>query len=481
MIDLSKIVLRHFQPMLTDHHTFQFYFGGRGGGKSVFVGGEKIPLRIMSDGRQNCVVFRQNEKDHLNSTYAEIKAGIERLGDAIYDSTYNENIQYGEEKATALAIDERQRFLDLWEYKLSPLKIIYKPFGNKIIFKGFNDPTAIKSIKSEKGYFNLLWLEEGQAIANKKDFDFVNKSFRGKLPDGVYKEWFITFNSPLNTHWLRELVDNAHIKVNFPCNKYINEEYPEYTYKSLGLKGGDDKLSIAHYSVYCDNPYLSDIDRQEYERDAKNNKQNFEWEVLGEFGSTKGHIYNNWEISEFSLGEVLKPPSWRERSKYKVIGALDIGFVHPTAFYMFAISKEEKKCYIFDGFSAAGLQPQEIAGRIISMGYGKERIICDNAVPATIKDLRGYGINNLTPVHKYKGTEKSSIMQGIFKVMAYKIYVRPNLLAMIRGFNNYVYDEDKYGNSLERPVEVDDDEMDTLRYAIMWIERPKYGFAGLRY
>lgn len=476
-VDITKYFLPIFQPLVNDKHRYKYMLGGRAGGKSVFAA-RKIIYRMQSDGRNNAVIFRRNEKDHSSSTYAELKKAINSFGDLVNDSAKEMYIKLGEYESSAIkkADVDKVNYLGLWKYNTSPLKITYLPCGNKIIFRGFNDPGSIKSITTDTGYITIAQLEEGQQIANKQDFSDVDKSFRGQMPKDLYFEWLITFNSPLNTHWLREDVENASIKINFPKGRYITSGFENYTYKSVGLKKGFNDLAIAHYSVYVDNPYLTESDIKNYEIAKSHNPQHFEWEMLGEFGSTSGRVFNNWEIKEFDIRDVIKPPDLRHRSKYQIIGGLDFGYVHPWAFYMVAINKEEKIMYVFDGFSAAGLKNSEVAGRIISMGYGKEKIVSENAEPRTIQDLKDYGLRGLKAVQKYKGGSDSSIMQGIKLMMEYKIYVKPELAAMIRCLSNYSWDIDKYGNSLERPIDVNDDEAVVLRYITMFIEKQQWGF-----
>lgn len=476
-VNITKYFLPIFQPLVLDKHRYKYLLGGRAGGKSVFAA-RKIIYRIQGDGRNNAVIFRQNEKDHSNSTYAELKKAINAFGDLIFDSAKEKYISDGEYESSAIkkAEIDKANYLGLWKYNTSPLKITYLPCGNKIIFRGFNDPESIKSITTETGFFTIAQLEEAQQIANKQDFSDVDKSFRGLMPKDLYFEWLITFNSPLNTHWLREEVDNASIKINFPKGRYITEGFENYTYKSVGLKKGFNDFAIAHYSVYKDNPYLTENDIKNYEMMKTHNPQHFEWEMLGEFGSTTGRVFNNWEIKDFDIRDVIKPPNLHTRSKFKIIGGLDFGYVHPWAFYMFAINKEDKECYVFDGFSVAGLKNSEVAGKIIAMGYGKEKIISENAEPRTIQDLKDYGLHGLKAVKKYKGNSDSSIMQGVKLMMEYKFYVKPELTAWIKCFSNLSWEQDKYGNSLERPISIGDDEFDCTRYPIMHIEKSQWRF-----
>ena len=49
----------------------------------------------------------------------------------------------------------RLKVKDYWEVKESPLEMTYKPTGQKILFRGLDDPMKITSITVETG--NLCW------------------------------------------------------------------------------------------------------------------------------------------------------------------------------------------------------------------------------------------------------------------------------------------------------------------------------------
>ena len=46
------------------------------------------------------------------------------------------------------------------EIRYSPLSLTYIPFGNKIIFRGADDPQKIKSVKLVKWLLWYIWFEE---------------------------------------------------------------------------------------------------------------------------------------------------------------------------------------------------------------------------------------------------------------------------------------------------------------------------------
>ena len=45
-----------------------------------------------------------------------------------------------------------------WDAKVQPMELIYKPTGQKIMFRGADDPMKIKSIKVPFGYIAVTHL-----------------------------------------------------------------------------------------------------------------------------------------------------------------------------------------------------------------------------------------------------------------------------------------------------------------------------------
>ncbi|MEG2433883.1 MAG: phage terminase large subunit, partial [Acinetobacter sp.] len=69
-----------------------------------------------------------------------------------------------------------------WEIKESPLEMTYKPTGQKIYFRGLDDPLKVTSITVEHGYLCWMWIEEAYEIMNEADFDMLDESIRGAIP-----------------------------------------------------------------------------------------------------------------------------------------------------------------------------------------------------------------------------------------------------------------------------------------------------------
>ena len=109
-------------------HTHYDESGGRGSLKSSFVS-IIVPTLLMHEENKNChaLVLRKVANTIRDSVYAQYVWAIGELGAAEY-----------------------------WEAKVSPMELIYKPTGQKIMFRGADDPMKIKSIKVPFGYIDAL-------------------------------------------------------------------------------------------------------------------------------------------------------------------------------------------------------------------------------------------------------------------------------------------------------------------------------------
>lgn len=138
--------------------------GGRGSKKSCTQALWMI-YNMMKYPQANSVVVRRYFNTHRDSTYAQLKWAINRL-------------QVG----------------GAWKGTMNPLELTYLPTGQKILFRGFDDPQSITSITVETGHLCWVWFEEAFQITNESEFDKLDLSIRGKLPPGYFKQITFTFN-----------------------------------------------------------------------------------------------------------------------------------------------------------------------------------------------------------------------------------------------------------------------------------------------
>lgn len=362
----------------------------------------KIIYRMMQPQYReaNAIVFRKTYRTLKDSCFSDLRWAIHRF-----------------------EVD------DFWETRLSPLEITYKPTGQKILFRGLDDPLKVTSISVDKGYLCWAWLEEAYELLKEEDFDMIDESIRGAIPDPLYKQWIITFNPWNEKHWIKR--------------RFFDRQ--------------DDNI-LAMTTNYKCNEWLDTSDLKLFEDMRLHNPRRYRVAGLGDWGIVEGLIYENWIEHSFTLDDIRH---------CQTISGLDFGYTNdPTAFLIGFIDQDAKKLYIWDEIYKKGLTNRMIYQEIQDAGYAKEKITADSAEPKSIDELRELGLR----VHgARKG--RDSINNGIQYIQDYQIIVHPRCVNFLTEINNYTWDSDKFGNRINVPIDDFNHLMDALRYAVSDLQK----------
>lgn len=355
--------------------------------------------RLMKYPEANLLVVRKVFGTLKDSCYTELKWAIHRLNvDSLFDC------------------------------KLSPLEITYKPTGQKIYFRGLDDPLKITSITVDVGCLCWCWIEEAYEISSEEDFNMLDESIRGITPEGLFKQITITFNPWNEHHWLK---------------------------KRFFDTPSDDVMAIT--TNYMCNEWLDEADLRVFEDMKKNNPRRYQVAGLGNWGITEGLVYENWREHIFSVQEITALKG------IESVFGLDFGYTNdPTALFCGFIDIMGKNIYVFDEMYEKGMSNEKIAHKIRAMGYGKERITADCAEPKSIDRLRELGLWNIRAARK----GRDSINNGIDFIQGFEILIHPKCENFIKEISSYCWDKDKQGNSVNKPVDCDNHLMDAMRYAV---------------
>ena len=310
-------------------------------------------------------------------------------------------------------------------FKESPLEITYKPTGQKIYFRGLDDPLKVTSVTVDVGCLCWMWIEEAYEIMKEDDFNILDESIRGECPEGLFKQITITFNPWNERHWLKKRFFDA--------------------------KDDEDILAIT--TNYLCNEWLDKADLKVFETMKKQNPRRYAVAGLGGWGVVDGLVYENWKEEYFELEQVRQ---------YKSAFGLDFGYTNdPSAFFVGFLDAENKRLYVYDEFYNPGMSNRKIADEIASMGYSKEHITADSAEPKSIDELKGYGL-------RVKGAKKGkdSIANGIQWIQDLEIIIHPRCVNFLTEISNYTWDVDKFGNKLNKPIDDFNHLMDAMRYAL---------------
>ena len=321
----------------------------------------------------------------------------------------------------------RMKVAAWWDFKESPLEATYRPTGQKIYFRGLDDPLKIASIAVETGALCWMWVEEAYEVFKEEDFDTLDESIRGETPEGLFKQITLTFNPWNERHWLKR--------------RFFDVQ-------------NDDVLALT--TDYRCNEWLDASDLAMFEAMKERNPRRYKVAGLGDWGIVEGVVYENWTEEDFSLTEI------RERHKdLQTVCGLDFGYTNdPSAFVIAFLSLEDKVLYIWDEIYRTGLTNPEIYRDIAAAGYGKENITADSAEPKSIAELRNFGLRVRPAV---KGPD--SIRHGIQFLQGFRMVVHPRCNNFETEISNYTWDTDKAGNRLNVPIDEFNHLLDALRYA----------------
>lgn len=324
---------------------------------------------------------------------------------------------------------ERLGVSNKWDFKLSPLEATYKPTGQKILFRGLDDPQKIASVSVKIGCLCWCWIEEAYEIMNEADFDMIDESIRGEVPEGLFKQITMTFNPWNERHWLKKRFFEA-----------------------------DDPDILAMTTNYMCNEWLDEADLKKFENMKTRNPRRYRVAGLGDWGIVEGTVFENWREAEFGLDNI---------GKARTICGLDFGYTNdPTAFVIAFVNQDRKIIYVWDEIYKKGLTNKMIYSEIEAAGYVKESITGDSAEPKSIEELREAGL-------RIKGARKGkdSVMNGIQFLQDFEIIVHPRCVNFLTEISNYTWDKDRFGQLVNRPVDDFNHLMDALRYGAEDIQR----------
>ena len=393
-VNLPEVVGRGYKTFWNFKGRYRVCKGSRASKKSKTTALWFI-VNMMKHHKANLLVVRKSYRTLKDSCFTELRWAIHRLG-----------------------VD------DFWDYRLNPLEIIYKPTGQKIYFRGLDDPLKVTSITVDVGSLCWLWIEEAYEISKEQDFDMLDESVRGELPEGYFKRFTITFNPWNERHWLKaRFFDNP----------------------------SEDILALT--TTYKCNEWLDKADIKLFEDMRVRNPRRYQVAGLGNWGVVDGLVYENWREEVFTLSDV--------RNCITVAG-LDFGYTNdPSALFVGFLDREEKKLYVWDEMYEKGLSNKRIFEEISRLGYAKERITADSAEPKSIDELKGYGLR-VTPAKK----GKDSVLNGIQWIQDLSIIVHPRCVNFLTEIGSYTWKDDKFGKRLNEPIDDSNHLMDAMRYAL---------------
>lgn len=398
---ISNIVLPKFKSLFKSNELFQVAKGGRGSGKSTTIA-IKFVLLIMKY-RVNGLIVRRVGATLRKSVYEQIKEAIVVLGVSNY-----------------------------FKCKDTIMEIVYKPTGQLIMFRGADDATKIKGIKTSEYPIKILWVEELADFKEPGAIDvIVDSVIRAETTEVNFGyQIFYSYNPPKRkSNWCNKLYNSEIIK---PANTFI------------------------HHSTSYDNIHLSKafFDRA---KDWKAKDINyFKWNYLGEPLGGGLVPFNNLTFREILDEEI--------QSFDNIVQGIDWGFgVDPTVFTRSHYSRKLRKLYIFAENYQHKLHNIHLARWIKAKGCNDARIIADSEDSFRIANLKSHGIR-VKKARKGAGSVESGLewLDSLEEIII-DPYRCPSTA---KEFEDSEYATDIDGNLLPRlDPRLPDHAIDSIRYA----------------
>lgn len=381
-------------------HTHYDFSGGRGSLKSSTVS-VLVPLLLINNPGTHALVLRKVANTIRDSVYAQYIWAIGELGMAAY-----------------------------WEAKVSPMELIYKPTGQKIMFRGADDPMKIKSIKVPFGYIAVTHFEEKDQFAGRAEIRTILQS----TMRGGSKYWnFESYNPPISR-------DN-----------WANKD---------SLEERTDRL--CHKSTYLQAPpeWLGEQFLAEAEHLKATDERAYQHEYLGIPVGTGGNVFDNLELREITDEEISHFDH--------IYQGVDYGwFPDPFAFIRLHYDRARETIYLMDEIYQNKLTNEASGNIIIQRGYKDAYITCDSAEPKSVADYRAMGLPAKAAV---KGP--GSVDYGMKWLQRRKIVIdRKRTPNAYNEFVNYEYDRNKDGDIISGYPDENNHLIDATRYAVERISR----------
>lgn len=386
-ISLSDLVARVYWKLWkaakSNKYTHFWLKGGRSSAKSSFIS-LAIVLLLILDPDANAICFRKVGDTIRNSVYEQIKWAIEMLG-----------------------------LGDYFRYLVAPLEIVYIPTGQKIMFRGVDDPQKIKSLKLAKGYFKLAWFEELAEFAGMEE---VNNVLLSVMRGGGNKPfcYFYSYNPPAQV------------------SNWVNAE---------ANRPKADRLVLS--TSYLDVPkeWLGEAFLREAEYQKKTNELLYRHIYLGEATGTGGAIFPNASALKMSDEQISQFDNLRQ--------GIDWGFINdPFCFIKLHYDATRRDIYIFDEIYGTGISNREAIARVDALADPYTPIYADSAEPKSIREFKDSALY-VKAADKGPGSVEFGIkfLQGLTH-----IYIDPHRCPNAwREFSLYELEKDRNGEWKREP------------------------------
>lgn len=408
---LSRLIAPPFYKLHRDiqrgGHTHYWLKGGRASGKSSFVSIEVV-LGMMRHPDANAAVFRKVKETLRDSVYDQLRWAAQTLNAA-----------------------------PLWTPGLSPLSLTYAPTGQRIYFRGLDDPQKLKSLKPPHGYFRYIWFEE---LAEYDSMRQIRTVLQSVMRGGEEFRCFYTYNPPQSVRsWV-----NAAASEEMPGRMVHQSDYRGVPRDWLG------------------EPFLIQAEHLRATR-----PETYRHEYLGEVTGTGTEVFSNLVFREIPEKEL--------ETLGGLCRGLDFGYASdPLHYAVCSYDAARRRLYIVYELHLHKTSNRTLAEKILAEMrlHGRSPVCCDSAEPKSIDDLYLLGV----PVYgARKGQGSVEWGMRFLSQEVEQIIIDPARCPNTRReFYRYALDCDRDGNVIPQYPDRDNHSIDAVRYALETVIRARY-------
>lgn len=436
-----------YRDIVQRQHTEYVLRGGRGSAKSSFVAEAMIYL-LLNDSQSHGLALRQVADTLRDSVYARLQWAIGLLG-----------------------------LSDRFKSTLSPMEIEYLPTGQKIYFRGADDPGKIKSITPTFGYIKSVWFEELDQFRGLNSIRTVEQSIRGG--DDIY--YFKSFNPPpTKSNWANKYltIPKANQYKHFSNYLGLPEEYllNEELRKAIPI----ETMANAYAHLAIPHDWLGKTWLEDAEHLKSVNPLAYEHEYLGIPVNDGGLVFPNVRLRAITDNEIAQFD--------RVHRGLDWGYaINPASMGVMHFDATRRKLFIFDEAQHLRLSNERLFKALVKKGLIPEvktwdneqnkelisypdLIIGDSAEPKSIGDFKSYGAN-IRGAEKGPESVRYSIkwLQGLTEIVIDPVRAPKHA----QEFSNYEYERTKDNEIIDEYPDKNNDTIDDTRYAtnLIWRRR----------
>lgn len=410
---VSELVPEVYHPawrsMRDFSHDEYWLKGGRGSAKSTIAALRGVTL-VARDPTANFACYKKHAVEIETSVFAECQKAIARLG-----------------------------WQDAFKCISSPYEITFRPTGQKIFFRGMDDPNKSKGVTATVGYIQGAWFEETDQFAGQKEIDTVLQTLgRG----GPHFQAICTYNPPESS------------------SNWVNVEAAK----------ADAHRFLLH-TTYKDIPeeWLGPFFFRKMEAIRASSETRYRHEYLGEVTGTGNEIFTRVVDRRFTDEDIAE---MRSKAYGMDFGQSDPTTLVGTNYIANWVTDEHGRTedaggvlQIFDEWYKCDARNYEVKAAIEERGLMRTPIIGDpgGGGKGVIREMQAAGVRGIRQAYKPGGSVETGIrwMRNCIRI---EIDAKrcPNAF---REFTQYQYVTLRDGTNRNEPPDRDNHTIDGTRYS----------------